>query len=286
MSPNVPPPRVLLGTRSLHGLTFATRDRILDVTSRYRGPEALAVTISRALDAGADGMLASPTPLLAAATEILRRPVPVHAVIPALTEQERLELEPGVEPLLRRRVPRAGTSAGVRMALARFTRPASIYGGDWAVRLPVLIESEIATVRARDVKGVVLDAWLADCALAAGNRRLFEMFVRLVRSRFRAMAGIETHNLGLMLDRFREWGVTPDYIVAPVNAGGLGMKPSRGESLAALRGATIPVLAKELCAGGAAFEDGAAFAREHGARGIVADVCELEDAGFELKAVG
>ena len=127
---------------------------------------------------------------------------------------------------------------------------------------------------------------LADCALAAGNRRLFESFVRLVRSRFRAAAGIETHNLGLMLERFREWGVSPDYIVAPVNASALGMKPSSSESLAALRGTTIPVLAKELCAGGAAFEDGAAFAREQGARGLVADVCELEDAGFELKAVG
>ncbi len=285
MSP-VAPPRVLLGTRSLHGLTFATRDRILDVTSRYRGPEAMAVTISRALDAGADGVLASPTPLLAAASRILRRAIPVHAVIPALNEQERLELEPGVEPLLRRRVTGARTSAGVRMALARFTRPASLYGGDWTVRLPVLIESEIASVRTRDVKGVVLDAWLSDCALAAGNRRLFETFVRLVRSRFRAAAGIETHNLGLMLERFREWGVSPDYIVAPVNASGLGMKPSRSESLAALRETTIPVLAKELCAGGAAFEDGATFAREHGAAGIVADVCELEDAGFELKAVG
>src|SRR5437762_2005709 len=160
------PPRVLLGTRSLHGLSLATRDRILDVNDRYREPEALAVTLSRALDAGADGVLASPTPLLADAAAILHRPVPLHAVIPTLTEQERLELEPGVEPALRRRLARGGSPKGVRTTFARFTRPASLYGGDWAIRLPVLIESELEGVRTRDVSGVVLDAWLADCALA------------------------------------------------------------------------------------------------------------------------
>ena len=46
------------------------------------------------------------------------------------------------------------------------------------------------------------------------------------------------------------------------------------------------MLAKELCAGGAEFEEGAAYARDHGAKGIIADLCELEDAGFELRAVG
>jgi hypothetical protein len=274
------PPRVVLGTRSLSGLSLATRDRILDVSERYRSPEALAVTLSRALEAGAEGVLGSASSLLAEASAILRRPVPLHVVVPSLNEQDRLELEPGIEPVLQRRLGRGG----VRAALARFTRPASLYGGDWAIRLPVLIESELARTRPRDVRGLVLDAWLADCALAAGNRRFFEIFLRLARSRFRAAAGIETHNLGTLAARLAEWGLAPDYIVAPVNPMGLGMKPSLDEALAAMKG-IAPVLAKELCAGGVDFEEGAAFARSHGAAGLVADLCELEDAGFELKAV-
>ncbi len=284
-APRAATPHVLLGTRSLNGVSLATRDRTLDVADRYREPKALAVTLSRALDAGAGGVLGSPTLLLAQATAILNKPIPLHAVIPSLTEQERLELEPGIEPVLRRHAARPGQQAGVRTAVARFTRPASLYGGDWSIRLPVLIESELEGVRMRDLRGVVLDAWLADCALAAGNRRLFETFVRLVRSRFHGAAGIETHNLGLMVERLAQWNVTPDYLVAPVNASGLGMKPSRDEALAALAASKVPVLAKELCANGAEFEDGAAFARRHGAQGLVADLCELEDAGFELKAV-
>src|SRR5437867_7867923 len=110
------PPRVLLGTRSLHGLSLATRDRILGVVDRYRGPEAMAVTLSRALDAGAEGLLASPTALLTETRAMLRRPVPIHAVVPSLTEQERLELEPGVEPVLRRRLSRGRNGTGVRIA--------------------------------------------------------------------------------------------------------------------------------------------------------------------------
>jgi len=255
---------------------------VLGALDRYKGPEALAVTLSRALDAGADGVLASPTALLSEATHILRRSVPVHVVVPAVNEQDRLELEPGIEPVLQRRLGKGG----MRAAFARFTRPASLYGGDWSIRLPVLIETELARVRAaRDVRGVVLDAWLADCALAVGNRRFFETFVKLVHTRVRAMAGIETHNLGLLLHSLAEWDLAPDYVVAPFNAKGLGMKPTADEVLVAMRATSVPVLAKELRAGGETFEDGVAWARAHGASGVVADLCELEDAGYELKAV-
>jgi len=278
-------PRVLLGTRSLQGMTYATRDRLLDVTGRYREPESLAVTISRALDASADGVLASPSPLLATAIEKLKRPVPLYVVIPALTEQERLELVPGIEPLLKRA--KAGAQAsGVRTALARVTHPAAIYGGDWATRLPVLVESELAALTAGDLRGIVLDAWLTDIALATENRKMFETFVRFVRSRFHVAAAFETHNLGLLLPRLKEWEVTPDFVLAPVNANGLGMKPSPEEALAELRTSSAPVIAKELCAGGpAVLGDAVRFARECGAAGVAPDLCEVGDAGLEFRAL-
>jgi hypothetical protein len=207
-------------------------------------------------------------------------------VIPGISEVERLELTPGIEPLIGRRTTRGGAGARGRLAYASFTRPSWLYGGDWTARLPIMMEGELAGVRRSDLHGVVLDAWLVDPALATGNRRFFEAFLRITRKRFRTLAGLETHNLGLMVARLNEWSIAPDYLVAPVNDDGLGMTPDRDAALAALASSPVPVLAKELCAGGAEFEAAAAFAREHGAHGIVADLCELEDAGFELKAVG
>jgi hypothetical protein len=276
---------MLVGTRSLHGASLLPRRRMIEVSQRYRDAGALAVTLARAHEAGIDGLLASPAPLLLEALKKLKRIVPLFAVVPALTETERAELEPGVEPLLRRRVNRAGTSASVRMALTRFTRPAALFGGNWATRLPVLIESELATLGKHPLAGVVLDVWITDLALAAGNARVFEIFTRFVRSRYRTQAGFETHNLGVLVKRLREWSLAPDFLVAPINPAGLGMKPTVAESLDALRGSGFHVVAKDLCAGGVSpFAEAVRYSRDHGAAGFAADLGELSEAGAELRA--
>jgi hypothetical protein len=272
-----------MGTRSLNGMSLLPRKRVLDVTARYRDGGALAVTVARALDAGVDGLLGSPSPVLVDAMKKLKRKVPLYAVVPALSEEERLELEPGVEPLLNRRNAR-GSSGG--MTLTRITRPAAFYGGDWASRLPVLIESELASLAGHSLRGVVLDVWITDFALAAGNARVFETFVKFVHSRYRTLAGFETHNLGTLVARLDEWKLSPDFLVAPVNPGGLGMKPNADEALAAVRRSGLHVVAKDLCAGGAStLPEAVRHARAHGAAGFAADLGEINEAGSELRAL-
>ncbi len=284
MKPLPAPPRILMGTRSLNGMSLLPRKRVLDVTARYREAGSLAVTIARALEAGVDGLLASPSPMLVDAMKKLKRKVPLFAVVPALSEVERLELEPGVEPLLHRRGQRNGSS--MRSALTRITRPAAFYGGDWASRLPVLVESELASLTGHSLRGVVLDAWITDFALAAGNARVFESFLRFVRRRFRTLAGFESHNLGTLIGRLDEWKLVPDFVVAPVNPGGLGMKPNPDEVLAAVRGSGLHIVAKDLCAGGAStLPDAVRYARAHGAAGFAADLGEINEAGSELRAL-
>ena len=46
-------PKLLLGGESLIGVSRASRDRMLQVKTRYEEPESLAVTFSKALAAGA-----------------------------------------------------------------------------------------------------------------------------------------------------------------------------------------------------------------------------------------
>jgi len=55
-------PRVVLGARSLGGISRASRDRMLDMTARTHEPEALAVTLSKAIGAGAEAVLVAPSP--------------------------------------------------------------------------------------------------------------------------------------------------------------------------------------------------------------------------------
>jgi hypothetical protein len=184
-------------------------------------------------------------------------------------------MEPGIEPLLARR-------RRSRLGLAALSGSAAFGRGDLVARLPVLIESELARVPPRDVKGLVLDAWLTDLALAASHRRFFESWPKIAR-RFRAMAGLETHNLGLLLRRLREWNVRPDYVVGPLNPQGLLVKPSVAETWQEIAAATVPVIAKELRAGGAVpLSQAARFAVEHGAYGLAPDLTEIEEMAGDL----
>jgi hypothetical protein len=278
------PPRLLLSIRSLGGVTLVTRDRSLELLARFREPESLAVTISKALDAGVDGVLANPSPVLATALAELKRRVPIYAVLPALSEYERHELVPGPEQVLDRGRPPLGLWAGTRLRLAALVRPALLFRGDWIARLPVVLEAEAAAIPRRSLKGVVLDAWLTDLVLAAGHRRFFEVWCRTVRRRFRAAAGFETHNLGLLVDRLREWDIRADLVVGPLNPRGIRMKPSVDEVLASLARATSPVIAKDLRAGGVvSLAEGARYARASRAFGWAPDLAEMEDVAAEIR---
>jgi hypothetical protein len=151
--------------------------------------------------------------------------------------------------------------------------------------VPLLLELEVAALGAADLRAVVLAAPLTDLALAGRHRAFFEHYCGFVRGRFGA-AGFETHNLGHLLLRLREWGVRPDLVVGPVNPRGLMMKPDAETLLAELRTAQVPVLAKEVRAAGTVpLLEGARFALDHGAHGVVADLVDLEDLTAELRAL-
>ena len=107
-----------------------------------------------------------------------------------------------------------------------------------------------------------------------------------MRRRFGGFAAFETHNLGHLLSALREWDVRPDFVIGPVNPRGLLMKPTPADVVAEIRRSKVPVLAKELRAGGAVtLAEGAAFARASGAHGLVPDFVDVEDLGSELRAL-
>ena len=286
MKERPPAPRLVLSARALAGVTRASRDRLLDMSARTHEPEALAVTLSKAIDAGAEAVLVAPSPQLRAALAELRRPVPLLAVLPAAEWHEALELDPGLEARIAIARPRAPIAARMRVRLAATLRFPGVMRGDWAALLPLLIELETARLSRGELAGVVLSAEVADLALAAGHARLFVRYAEFVRRRFRVPAGLETRNLGTMLDRLAEWKAEPDFVVGPMNPAGLGMKPSAREALAAVARSPIAVIACELRGGGRVpLAEGARFARAHGAYGLAPDLVELEDAPGELKAL-
>jgi len=279
-------PRLLLGGESLLGVSRAPRDRMLAITARYNDAETLAVTLSKALGAGAEGVLVSPCEPLRAALAELKQSVPIYALLPNVPEYVRDSSDLGLVGAALKRVRRAGPLALASLGMTGLGHALAVLRSDFTGMVPLLMELEAAALEARDLRAVVLAAPLTDLALAGRHRAFFEHYGSFVRGRFGAAAGFETHNLGHLLTRLREWGITPDLVVGPVNPRGLLMKPSPDELLAALRSAKVPVLAKEVRAAGTVpLIEGARYALDHGAHGVVADLVDLEDLNVELRAL-
>lgn len=274
------PPRLLLAAASLRQAARVPRDRMLEIAGRYRGPESLAVTLSKALDAGAEGVLATPSAALDAALAELDRTVPIFAVLPDLPHFSRNDLDPGrVDPL---DGPGRG-DGGMRTAWTRFSRAWPLMRRDFGALVRLRLEAETGRIPRRALKGVVVAAGVTDLALAGGHRRFFEQLVGFVHGRFRVRAGFETLNLGLLLARLQEWNVRPDFVVGPVNPRGVMMKPSLAATLDAMGRSQVAVVATQLRATGLnTLEEGAHFALEHGALGLAPDLAEMDDVGAEL----
>jgi hypothetical protein len=158
--------------------------------------------------------------------------------------------------------------------------------GDLAARVAARCEREAPALGARAWRGMAVAAPLTDLALAAGHARFFERMLRFGRARFGGVAGFETNNLGQLLLKLYEWGIEPDFVLGAVNPRGFAMRPDPVALLAAVRRDGIPTLACELRAcGTVTLAEGARFAREHGVRGLVVDLVELDDVAAELRAL-
>ena len=280
------PPRLLLAAASLtHGARMP-RPRMIEIAERYREPESLAVTLSKALDAGAEGVLAVPAPALDAALVELGRRVPIYAVLPDPTPSGRYDLQPTRLDPLEGTPGAAGFGTRLRLAWTRATRPWAFARRDFGLLVRLALEARASIIPRRALHGVVVAAGVTDLALAGGQRHFFEKLTRWIRGRFRARAAFETMNLGLQLARLREWDVRPDFVVGPVNPRGLMMKPSRDETLDEISRSAVPVVATQLRARGlCTLDEGARFAFEHGVLGLAPDLAEMDDVGAELARI-
>ena len=278
-------PRLLLSAESLLGVSRGSRDRMLEIAARYSDPETLAVTLAKALAAGAEGVLASPSPQLRAALAELRQTIPIYALLPNVPQYVRDSSDLGLVGTALKRLGGSGPLTLARLGITGLAHLGAVLRSDLSGMVPLLLELEAAALGATDVRAVVLAAPLTDLALAGRHRAFFEHYCRFARRRFGA-AGLETHNLGHLLERLREWDVRPDMVVGPVNPMGLMMKPDVATVMDELRAARFPVLAKEVRGGGSVrLGEGARFAREHGAYGVVADLVDVEDLTAEFKAL-
>lgn len=269
-------PRLLLSTETLLGVTRHPRATARDIQERFADPAALAQQFAAALEAGADGVLVAPSPLTRAALSAAGRPVPAWALLPNVPAYVRDSSEAGLVGAAVKRVKGASPGTLVRLGFTGMEHALGVVGGDFAAMLPLLLELEAAGLAGARFEGVLVAASITDLALAGRHRRFFAHLTVFMRKRWGAKAGFETHNVGHLLRCLREWGIAPDLVIGPVNPAGFMMKPTPSRALEEIAIADVPVLAKELTAGGTGdLAAAAAWARERGAHGLVVDLADV-----------
>jgi len=167
-----------------------------------------------------------------------------------------------------------GNSLALAVTVLRHLR--DVARQDFRGIVPVMMALDRAGLGVGRLQSVVLAAPLTDLLLAAGHGECLAHVATFVRRRMRAQSGLETLNLGHLLPRLANWGVTPDFVIGPLNPRGFRMKPSPGAVVAAVRRSSTPVIASEITAGGTVpLAEGLEHARSLGAAGVVVTLDDL-----------
>src|SRR5882672_1866533 len=134
-------PRLMLGAASLGSPVRTTRDRQLEVASRFKEPESLAVALVKAVAAGAEGLVVPPTNDVREALAELHKDLPLLVRTPHTPATDDLRWEPAW-------VTDAASSA--RAGAARNLLPLGL-AGDLASRVLPRIEREAGTFSAKSL---------------------------------------------------------------------------------------------------------------------------------------
>ena len=97
---------------------------------------------------------------------------------------------------------------------------------DFRVLLPLLVKLDYLQLRSLQPKIIFLHYQMTDLALANNNRALLAAVVDAGRKEKGLKLGLMTKNLSLLERKLTEWDLSVQYILAPFNHKGHGMRDS------------------------------------------------------------
>lgn len=122
---------------------------------------------------------------------------------------------------------------------------------DYYLMAKSLIDLELAKYRGARIKAVFLHNGLTDLALGLGMNDFFPFFSEYIRDKYGAIGGFGTLNLEKAAKALQSSGVKKGLVMAPFNAMGFYMNPSRESSEKTLKESDITLLAMNTLASGA-----------------------------------
>jgi hypothetical protein len=245
----VPSPQVILGTANLTGNRLTERDSTTDFVGRFQSPMEIASIFNDAAAAGVDAVATLNQLDVLAALKKTRQTFPalqVYPIIPNVIGYVREATDYGLVGAARRRVAQMALVDLLKIGVRGALNAPGVLKRDFNTLMSILFEVEMASFKPLKPRVVFLHPQITDLALAFGNRRLFELYVRVMRTRFHTEPGLATNNLGWLLPKLEEWNLAIPFLLTPFNPSGFLMKPSRSDCEALLASTSSVVIADKV----------------------------------------
>lgn len=270
------PPLILSG-RPLAGGGSGSKAANLDALMRFARPAATAELLVAAARRGLTAVAPMNDLAVLQALDLARAAAPLQVlpVIPNALGYVRDATDYGMVGAGLRHLRRLRPLDLIGIGLRGLPRARGALARDLRSVLPILVDVEMAAFRRFRPPLVLLHGQLADIAVALGNRAALEAFIAAVRDRHGAVPGVVTGNFDALMRARAAWRLDLPVVVAPFNARGFLMKPTRQACEAWLRNADCAVIADRVGAEGVeSVADGLAYLRDVGIRSAIVEVAD------------
>jgi len=261
--------QVILGTTDLSGNRPLDANSSGDLVGRFPGPMEIASVFNDAAVAGVDAVATLNQLDVLIALKQTRRTfdaLQVYPIIPNVIGYVREATDYGLVGAARRRVRQMGILDLMKIGVRAALKTPRVLKRDFNTLMSILFDVELANFKALEPKVVFLHPQITDLALTFGNRGLFQLYFKTMRSRFGVEPGLATNNLGWLLPKLKEWGLEPSVILTPFNTTGFLMKPTQAACEALLASTSCAVIADHV---DVSEESMGQYLRKHNIRGAI-----------------
>ncbi len=151
----------------------------------------------------------------------------VYIIAPDVTSYVRDVTKYGLLGMAWKKVRSIGFRNLLRLSFPVLTKARSIMKKDFKVLLPLLVWLDYVQLRSLHPKIIFLHYQMTDLALANDNKALLQSVLALTRKEKELKLGLMTKNLSLLERKLAEWDLSVQYVLAPFNQKGHGMRDSQ-----------------------------------------------------------
>jgi len=243
--------KLILGANPFEGVSYQSRAQAVHYQEQFAKEENVAAVLGAANTAGVKAFTCSNTSSVMGALKTYSKinDLRIYPVIPNAYEYAMEASEKGVLGAVLSKAKGFSMYQKVKFGLRALTKIKSVLTKDVMDLLLELLNFEMASFEKFNLGGVILHGQITDMALSSHNPDLIGIFQDVIRDTFNLEPILATHNFGTLLPQLVEWKIRIP-IMAPFNAKGFMMKPSKDECETLVRESGYQILAKKVLAGG------------------------------------